>query len=69
MTYGLDRLERALDARGGIMVSALDGFIAALWLLPEQPLQAQWLAVVLEFEEDEDTRTLADLIRLVSRTL
>lgn len=61
----LDRLERALDARGGIMVSALDGFIAALWLLPEAPPHEAWLASVLEFKEGEDSRTTADIVRVV----
>jgi uncharacterized protein len=46
------RLERALVRHDGILIAELDGFVTALWLLPQAAAE-QWLPVVFGWGKDE----------------
>ncbi|ESQ75223.1 UPF0149 family protein [Asticcacaulis sp. AC402] len=49
----LDKLEAALDAHG-MNLSIFDGYVTALWVMPEVPTD-QWMTHVLSREDGEST--------------
>jgi len=60
------RLERALIAHDGIIIAELDGFIAALWLLPEEPKAETWVPYVFGWGKEGEFVADPELVRLVS---
>jgi len=47
------QLERALIRHDGILIAELDGFIAGLWVLPEEVPSQKWLPFVLQWAREE----------------
>ncbi len=62
----IEKLERALIAHDGIIVAELDGFIAALWLLPEEPKAETWVPYVFGWGKAGEFVADPDLVKLVS---
>ena len=60
------RLEKALIAHDGIIIAELDGFIAALWLLPQEPKAESWVPYVFGWGKDGEFVADPDLVKLVS---
>ena len=60
------KLEKSLIQHDGIIIAELDGFIAALWLLPEEPKAEAWVPYVFGWGKDAEFVADADLVKLVS---
>lgn len=62
----IEKLERALIKHDGIIIAELDGFIAGLWLLPQEPKAEAWVPYVLGWGKEGEFVADPDLLRLVS---
>ncbi|WP_443748149.1 UPF0149 family protein [Asticcacaulis solisilvae] len=64
------RLERALVEHDGILIAELDGFLAALWLLPQEAPAGKWLPIVFGWGKDEtyqgDSAADIELAKLIA---
>jgi len=60
------KLERALIAHDGIIIAEFDGFITALWLLPEEPKAEAWVPYVFGWGKEGEFVADPDLVKLVS---
>jgi len=60
------KLERALIAHDGIIIAELDGFITALWLLPEEPKAESWVPYVFGWGKEGEFVADPDLVKMVS---
>ncbi len=60
------KLERALIRHDGIIIAELDGFIAALWLLLEEPKAEAWVPYVFGWGKEDAFVADPDLVKMVS---